>query len=163
MFTCTSIRTPVLTIAQIITKVCTAKLSSVQSTAIILSYMFTTAVLSSFFRLRTACCCSPSSPRAIMEWQVDIQFAITWKASHMKEGDGTRTALLCRRACSLTYDMSSALWKYDAEERQFSALRLKRNNDLNFIIFCCFWIESIEVCGTYLFRYGDQDPDEPAV
>ena len=105
MFTCTLIRTPVLTIAQIITKVFTAKLSTVQSTAIILSYMFTTAEPSSFFHTRTTCCCSPSSPRAIMDWQVDIQFAITWKASHMKEGDVTRTALLCREPCILTYDM----------------------------------------------------------
>ena len=132
MFTCTRIRTPVLTIAQIITKVFTAKLSTVQSTAIILSYRPTTAVPSSFCHVQTTCCCSPSSPRAIMNWKVDIQFAITWKASHMKEGDGTRTALLCRRSCSLTYDMSSALSRYDAEERQaaaFSVLRLKRSND----------------------------------
>ena len=105
MFTCTRIRTPVLTIAQIITKVFTAKLSTVQSTAIILSYMFTTAEPSSFFHTRTTCCCSPSSLRASLIGKSPYNFAITWKVLHMKEGDITRTALLCKESCIQTYYM----------------------------------------------------------
>ena len=105
MLTCTFMRKPVLTIVQIISKVFTAKLSTVQSTAIILSYMFTTAEPSSFFHTRTTCCCSPSSQRASLIGKSPYNFVITWNVLQMTEGDITRTALLCKESCIQTYYM----------------------------------------------------------
>ena len=103
----------------------TAKLSKVLLTAFSRIYIPTTAVASSSCHVQTTCYCSLSSRRASMDWKVVIQFAMTWKFSHMKEGDGTRTALWCRRSCwsMLTWCFG---WKYESDTRQ-AANRVDRD------------------------------------